>query len=165
MVDTVESEINEIWGIRKKRPLLRRIVVYAAGVTAGPVAIGAAIFVVNWLLQKSVAAVALRKEGVALLGSLVPFLITVAFFTLLYYVAPARRVRWRHALASGALAAAAAEATRRGFAWYVAHAPSYELLYGALAALPIFMLWVFIFWMIVLAGAAVTATLASAGGE
>ncbi len=49
-----------------------------------------------------------------------------------------------------------------GFAWYVAHSPSYELLYGALAAFPIFLLWIFVFWMIVLAGAAVTASLANA---
>jgi membrane protein len=61
---------------------------------------------------------------------------------------------------SGVLAAVAAEATRRGFAWYVAHSPTYEILYGALAAFPLFLLWMYVFWMIVLAGAAVTASLA-----
>jgi membrane protein len=165
VVDSVESEINEIWGIRRKRPLLRRIVVYTVGVTAGPVLIGAAIFLIRWVLQESVAVVSLRQGGLDALRDIVTFLIAVTFFTLLYYVAPARPVRWLHALVSGTLAAAAAEATRRGFAWYVANSPSYELLYGALAAFPIFLLWIYIFWMIVLAGAAVTASLANAGRD
>jgi membrane protein len=165
MVDSVESEINEIWGIRRKRPIVRRILVYTAGVTAGPVLIGGAIFVIRWLLQASIAAVSLHESGIAVLRDVVPFLIAVAFFTLLYYVAPARPVKWSHALISGTLAALASEASRVGFAWYVAHSPSYELLYGALAAFPIFLLWIFIFWMIVLAGAAVTASLANAGRE
>ena len=78
---------------------------------------------------------------------------------------PARKVAWTHALISGLLAAVAFEARRRGFAWYVAHSPTYEILYGALAAFPLFLLWIFVFWMIVLAGAAVTASLAHADGE
>ena len=69
-------------------------------------------------------------------------------------------MQWRHGFIGGLLAAAAFEITRAGFAWYVANSPTYEILYGALAAVPIFMLWVFVFWMIVLAGAAVTASLA-----
>ena len=69
-------------------------------------------------------------------------------------------MRWRHALVSGVLAAIASEVTRRVFAWYVAHSPTYEILYGALAAFPLFLLWIFVFWMIVLAGAAITASLA-----
>ncbi len=162
MVDTVESEINEIWGIRRKRPLMRRILVYTVGVTLGPVIVGAAIFLIQLLLHESVNAVKLREEGIAVVRQVVPFLISLAFFSILYNVAPARPVRWRHALVSGALAALATELLRVGFAWYVAHSPSYELLYGALAAVPIFLLWVYLFWMIVLAGAAVTASLANA---
>lgn len=165
MVDTVESEINEIWGIRRKRPILRRIAVYTVGVTAGPVLIGAGIFVIQALLREGVSVVSLHAGGVAVLRQVVPFLIGAAFFTTLYYVAPARPVRFLHALVSGTLAALAAEATRIGFAWYVAHSPTYELLYGALAAVPILLLWIYVFWMIVLAGAAVTASLANAGRE
>jgi membrane protein len=162
VVDEVESEINAIWNIRRKRPLLRRILLYTIGVTAGPILIGAAIVLIRWLLVHSIAVTSLPEGGVATLRVVVPFLITVVFFTLLYEVAPARDVPWRYAVVSAVLAAAACEILRSGFAWYVAHSPTYEILYGALAAFPLFLLWIFVFWMIVLAGAAVTASLTEA---
>ena len=90
----------------------------------------------------------------------VTFLLAVVGFTLLYVIVPACPVKWRHGLIGGLLAAAAFELSRTLFAWYVANSPTYEILYGALAAVPVFMLWVFVFWMIVLAGAAVTASIA-----
>ncbi len=165
VVDTVESEINAIWGIRRKRPLVRRVIVYVVGVTAGPVLVGMAITAIMWLLEHWVATVPLERASLRLLLEPVPFVIATVGFTLLYAVVPARKVRWSHALASAVLAAAAFEVTRRGFTWYVAHSPSYEIMYGALAAVPVFLLWIFVFWMIVLAGAAVTAALADARGE
>ena len=159
VVDTVESEINAIWGIRKKRPVIRRILLYTVGVTAGPVLIGGGIMLIRVLIVGSIAATSLAEGGIETLRLVVPFFITVVFFTLLYQVAPARPVAWRHAFVSAVLAAGAAEAMRFGFAWYVKHSPTYEILYGALAAFPLFLLWIFAFWMIVLAGAAVTASL------
>jgi membrane protein len=164
VVDTVESEINAIWGIRRKRPIMRRVVVYTIGVTAGPVLVGAAITLIMWLLRHSVAIVTTQPGTVRAIYEPVPFVLAAAGFSMLYAIVPARKVAWPHAVISGLLAAFAFEATRRGFAWYVAHSPTYEILYGALAALPLFLLWIFLFWMIVLAGAAVTASLADANG-
>ena len=115
---------------------------------------------IRWVIVLSISAASLNKGAIADIVHVVTFLLAVAGFTLLYVIAPARPVRWRHALVGGLLAAAAFELTRAGFAWYVAHSPTYEILYGALAAVPVFMLWVFVFWMIVLAGAAVTASFA-----
>ncbi|MCC7325606.1 MAG: YihY family inner membrane protein [Burkholderiales bacterium] len=160
VANEIESEINAIWGIRRKRPLLRRVLIYTIGVTAGPVLVGAAIMLISWLLSTSITAVAFEKGAVEAISTAIPFLITVAGFTLLYAFAPARKVAWRHAVIGGALAAVASEAVRYGFASYVVHSPSYEILYGALAAFPLFLAWVFAFWMIVLAGAAITASLA-----
>ena len=128
------------------------------GVTAGPVLVGAAITLIMWLFRHSG-----RHRDVAAehrpsdLSSPCRFVFAAAGFTVV--------VRDR-AGAQGRVAACgdqrlarrafAFEATRRGFAWYVAHSPTYEILYGALAAFPLFLLWIFVFWMIVLAGAAVT---------
>lgn len=163
MVDTIESEINEIWGVSKKRPVGRRIFVYLVGITAGPVMVGAAISLFRWTLTELVSAVSLQQGLTDTLWGFVPTTVVVLGLVLLYYVAPACRVRWRYAIASGLLAGIALEITRRIFTWYLAHFPSYELLYGALAAFPALLFWIFLCWLIVLAGAAVTATLAEAG--
>lgn len=165
VVHAVESEINAIWGIRQKRPFLRRVLVYVVGITAGPALVGAAITLIMWLLRQWFVAVPMERSAVVAILQPLPFLFAVAFFTILYAVTPARRVSWWHALASGGLAAIAFEFARHGFAWYVANSPTYEILYGALAAVPLFLLWIFLFWMIVLAGAAVTASLAESAGR
>ncbi len=160
VVDLVEAEINAIWRIERKRPLLRRITMYVIGITAGPVLVGAGIVFIRWLIGTVVSGLALARADLPTIVHLVTFSLSVIAFTLLYVIAPARQVRWLHGLIGGLLAAVAFEITRVGFAFYVAHSPSYELLYGALAAVPIFMLWVYVFWLIVLAGAAVTAAIA-----
>jgi membrane protein len=160
VVDSVETEINEIWRIQQRRPILRRVLIYTIGVTAGPVLVGAAIMLVRWVIAGAVSPLALDKGTIADVVHVVTFLIAVAAFTLVYVITPARPVKWRHGLIGGLLAAAAFEVTRAAFAWLVESSPTYEILYGALAAVPIFMFWVFVFWMIVLAGAAVTAAIA-----
>ncbi len=163
VVDTVETEINEIWRIGKRRPILRRVLLYTIAVTAGPAVLGGAIVLVRWIIVLSISAASLDRAAIGDVVHIVTFLLAVAGFTLLYVIAPARPVRWRHGFVGGLLAAVAFEVTRAGFALYVANSPTYEILYGALAAVPVFMLWVFLFWMIVLAGAAVTASLAEPG--
>lgn len=163
MVDTIESEINEIWGIRKKRPVARRILVYLVGITAGPVLVGAAITLIRWTLTEVVTAVSLQKALSETFWGFVPTTLVAFGLVLLYRVAPARHVRWRYAIASGVIAGFAIEATKRIFTWYLTHFPSYELLYGAVAAFPALLFWIFLCWLIVLAGAALTATLSETG--
>jgi len=157
---TIEREINLIWGIRRGRPLGRRLVVYALGLTAGPVLVGASLSLTTWLLTRSLAAMPLHGVVAGLVLKPVPLLFTTAALTLLYAVVPAQQVRWRHALAGGTAAALAFEAAKHGFAFYLTQVPTYEIVYGALAALPVFLIWIYLCWLIVLAGAAITATLA-----
>jgi membrane protein len=85
--------------------------------------------------------------------------ITTLAFTLLYLLMPSRRVPLKPAFIGGLFAALAFEVAKRGFALYIARVPTYEIIYGALATLPLFLLWVYLSWVIVLVGAAVTATL------
>ena len=164
-VATVEREINAIWGIRHARPLPRRIVVYAIGLTAGPVLLGASISITTWLVVHSLAVVPIRKTlGVQIVEAL-PFLFATAGLTLLYKAVPARRVALVPALFAAVLGAAALEGAKRAFGWYLARVATYEAVYGALAALPIFLLWVYLCWIIILAGAAVSATVAEPAGR
>lgn len=165
VVDTIESEINEIWGIRKKRPVGRRILVYMVGITAGPVMVGAAITLIRWSLAEVVSKVPVEQAFTDAVWRGVPATLLVVSLTLLYRVAPARKVLWRYAIPSGVLAAIALYLTRTGFTWYLSHFPSYELLYGAVAAFPALLFWIFLCWLIVLAGAAMSATLAEPGAR
>ncbi len=164
-VATVDREINAIWGIRRGRSIARRIVVYALGLTAGPVLIGASISLTTWLVAHSLAVVPIRKTlGVQIVATL-PFLFATAGLTVLYKGVPARHVALAPALVAGALGAAALEVAKHAFAWYLTRVSTYQLVYGALAALPIFLLWIYLCWIIVLAGAAVSATIAEPGGR
>jgi membrane protein len=87
----------------------------------------------------------------------VPFCLTCAAFTLLYYVVPNRAVRPRHALLGGFIAGIAFEIMKRGFALYIANFPTYTLVYGAFAVVPIFLLWIYFSWLVIVLGALIAA--------
>lgn len=160
LIATIEHEINVIWGVTAQRPLIRRIAVYLFGLTLGPVLVGASISITTFVVSRSLALMPLDRAGATLVGQWLPFGFTAVALTLLYAIAPARHVPKHTALIGGVLAAVAFEAAKQGFAWYITGSQSYEFIYGALAALPVFMLWIYLSWLIVLAGAAITATLA-----
>jgi membrane protein len=148
-----------IWGITQRRPFARRVVVFALGTTVGPVLVGASISVTTWLLTKSLAAVPLRTTLAAFVVKPLPWVFSTLALALLYVTAPNRQVPWRNAFAGAVAAALAFEGAKYGFAFYLTHVPTYELVYGALAALPVFLIWIYFCWLIVLTGAAITATL------
>ena len=159
VIATIEREINAIWGIRRGRPLARRLFVYTIVATVGPVLVGASISLTTWLLAQSLAAVSLRESLGVLAVKALPIVFSLLALALLYGLTPARKVPWRHAFAGALAAALAFEGAKLGFAFYITHVPTYEVVYGALAALPVFLIWLYLCWLIVLTGAAITATL------
>jgi membrane protein len=163
LMATVERELNLIWGVSQRRPLHRRVLVYLFGITLGPVLVGASISLTSWFVTQSVAALPAEYAPASQVVHWLPFAFTAIALSLLYGIVPARRVPWSAAIVAGVLAAIAFEGAKQGFAWYVANLANYQMLYGALAALPIFMLWVYLSWVVVLAGAAISATLATGG--
>ena len=165
VIATIEREINAIWGIRRGRPLARRLFVYTIVATVGPVLVGASISLTTWLLAQSLAAVSLRESLGVLAVKALPIVFSLLALALLYALTPARKVPWRHAFAGALAAALAFEGAKLGFAFYITHVPTYEVVYGALAALPVFLIWLYLCWLIVLTGAAITATLTLAPDE
>lgn len=165
LVAQVEREINAVWGISTARFFMRRVIVYLLGFVAVPALIGGAIVSTKWALERSAAAVPIASDALPFLSNLIGMGIGTLVLTLIYLLVPARRVPWRAALVAGMLAAVAFEYAKMGFAFYIARVPTYQIVYGALAALPLFLVWVYLSWMILLVGAAISATLAETGSK
>lgn len=159
VIATVEREINAMWGISAKRPFAQRLAIYLLGITVGPVLIGASISVSTWLVSHTLASIAREFTLARFAVELLPFVLSTLALALLYLIAPNRRVPLYNAFAGALPAAVAFEAAKYGFALYVKNVPTYEIVYGTLAALPVFLIWIYVCWLIVLAGAAITATL------
>ena len=93
------------------------------------------------------------------MAPLLPFAVTWVGLSVLYQLVPNCRVRWRDAIAGALVGALLFEAARNGFAWYVQDLANYQAVYGALAAIPILLIWIYLSWVIVLLGATLTAAL------
>jgi len=145
---TIDNALNRIFRVPRRRPLLQNIFVYLAIVTLAPVLIGVSLSLTTVALTASVGS-----------AYIVPFFFTCMALSLLYGVVPARRVALRHALAGGIVAGIAFEVAKRAFALYLQHVPTYALIYGAFATIPLFLIWLYVSWLVVLAGAVFTAML------
>jgi membrane protein len=160
MMASIEDRFNRIWRIASPRKGSARLLLYWAALTLGPILVTAGVGVSSWVyaqpLWRGVAG-----HGVAgfRLWLLAPFLITWTGLAVLYEVVPNCRVRWRHAITGALVAAVLFEFARKGFAVYVQGVANYREVYGALAAIPIFLIWVYLSWVIVLLGAILAAAL------
>jgi len=159
MIGTIERAFNQIWRVRQPRPLLQRVLVYWALVTLGPLAFGLSLTITGRLFTATNGlSTALPIVG-ALFYTLVSVALTTGAYALLYMIVPNRRVDWRDALWGGLVAAIAFELAKRVFAIFIRQFPTYAIIYGALAALPLFLVWLYLSWMITLVGALLTAAL------
>jgi membrane protein len=156
---TIERAFNAIWRVPHPRPTAQRIMVYWAVLTLGPFLIGASVTMTSYLVSASLGFV----KDAPLLGEfnlrLLPVLLAVAAFTLLYVLVPARAVKRQHALIGGIVAGLLFELAKRGFALYVARSPGYTMVYGAFATIPVFLMWIYLSWVVAALGAVVVATL------
>src|SRR6266540_1133619 len=157
MMFTIERAFNSIWRVSRARPVVQRVLIYWATLTLGPVLIGASLSITSYVISASLGyARQVPLAGAAIIG-VTPFVLTCAAFTFLYYVVPNRAVRLRHALLAGFVAALAFEIMKRGFALYIAKFPTYTLVYGAFAVIPIFLLWIYFSWVVIVIGALIAA--------
>ena len=157
LMANIDKALNTIWHVRKKRKPIATFLVYWAILSLGPILIVVSVGVTSYLVSlpifiEDATVVQLRTR---LLG-VMPVLISALAFTLLYALVPNRNVPLRHAFAGGVLAALLFETAKRGFALYVTQFPTYEAIYGAMAAIPIFLIWIWLSWLVTLLGAEFT---------
>ncbi|MPZ42555.1 MAG: YihY family inner membrane protein [Betaproteobacteria bacterium] len=155
----IERVFNGIWRARRNRSVVQRLVMYWTTITVGPLLIGASLSLTSWLVTESMQSVSGVRGAQELLLKLLPIVLNGAAFALLYIMIPNRRVLVKDALVGGITAAVGFEVMKRGFGVYVMLFPTYDLIYGTFATIPIFLLWIYLSWLVVLLGAVVVAVL------
>lgn len=159
MMNLIERVFNRIWRVKKERRWSKRLLVYWAIVTLGPLLIGVSLTITSQVFMATSGLVGLVPFLSSLLSTVISVTLTMFAFTMLYTAVPNRDVDWRDAAWGGLVAAVAFEVAKRGFAVFIQQFPTYSRIYGALAALPLFLLWIYVSWMITLVGALITAAL------
>lgn len=157
LLSTIEDAFNDLWQVKRGRQVLQRLLLYWTLLTLGPLLMGAALSLTSSLVSGSL----VNGFGplTTMLSSIGPFVLEWAAFLMMYAAIPNCWVPFRPAALGAALAAALFQLAKFGFAWFVSHFKSYEVIYGALASLPVFLLWLYLSWLIVLIGAIVTVVL------
>ncbi len=169
MMKNIEAAFNRIWRVKYSRKGMSSFLLYWAVLSLGPILIGVGLLASSYLASLPFISEATAVFGRGNLLSLLPLVLSIAAFSLLYSAVPNCRVPFKNAFIGAVFVALLFEVAKRAFALFAIQFPSYELIYGAFAAVPLFLAWIFITWMIILFGAELSRLLtvynsAAAGG-
>ncbi len=174
LLTTIENVFNRVWGVERGRGWVRRLTLYWFFLTAGPILIGGSIVAARTLAQEAtvlaIEAAHLDVEATAsftesALAFAVPLFLLWCFFAFLYYAVPHHPVRWRTAAASALGVSLVLLLLQKAFNAFASAIPTYTLVYGAFAALVLFLLWLYALWLVILAGAIAGAAFEEASTE
>ncbi len=149
LMSDVERAINDIWSIRRRRPIKQQIILYWVGLTMGPLLLATSV------MAGHAARTWASGTGVRFLGVAAGVLLTCLFFVAIYFFVPATKVELRAAALGGAVAGIVWEVAKWGYALFVGRSVRYHAIYGSVAAVPIFLLWLYVSWTLLLFGAKV----------
>ena len=160
MLRTIDKTLNSIWQVTQSRRGMPSFLLYWAILTLGPV-----LFSAGFLITSYLASVKLVSDTTAIIGGeqlllrLMPFCLSSIVLTLLYTAVPNRKVPVLHALIGAVFVALLIELAKVIFTWSISISPTYYLIYGAFAAVPLFLSWIYITWLLVLFGAVLVRSL------
>jgi membrane protein len=160
---TIERTLGQIWRLQRQRPLPQRVLLYWSAITLGPLLLGSSLAATSFVVTASRDVVNVLPGSTRWLLDGFEFLMLTACVSGLYFYVPYTRVRWRHAITAGFLVAGSLEVAKKLMAFYLLQVPTYSLVYGAFAAVPILLVWIYVTWLLVLLGAVLASSLPELG--
>ena len=160
---TIERTLGQIWRVDHQRPLQQRLILYWSAITLGPLLLGASVAITSYVVTASRGVVDVLPGSLRWLLDSFEFMLLVLCVSGLYFYVPNTRVRWRHAFTAGLMAVVGIELGKKVLTGYLAEMPTYSAIYGAFAAVPILLVWIYVAWTIVLLGAVVASSLPELG--
>lgn len=156
---TIDKTLNAIWRVKKPRPLPQRVLVYWAAITLGPLMLAGSLAMTSYIISSSKGLVSGMPGGVKFVLAMLQLGLFGVGIAAMFRFVPNTQVRWAHALVGGFFVALSLEAAQSLLALYIKSVPTYSVVYGAFAALPILLLWIYIAWLVLLLGAVIAAYL------
>ncbi|MGJ8681570.1 virulence factor BrkB family protein [Paraglaciecola sp.] len=159
LISNIDKTLNRIWDSKSVRPIIFTFAIYWMVLTLGPLLMGASVIVSSYLIGLAAFAEEYSPGLTTFFLKMVPYATSVCAFFIVYMLVPTKRIEAKHAFSGACVAAILFELSKKGFAFYVTNFPSYQVIYGALAVIPILFVWVYLSWIVVLIGAEFTRAL------
>jgi membrane protein len=158
-LSVIEGAFNQIFQIKERRPILKKIAIYSSATILGPVLLGFGIYLSGILLSASEGWIKGITFGFRIMATLAPIFIAIVVYTVVYKFLPYAKVLWSDAFTGALVAAISFELMKFGYAIFLTHTAFYKTVYGAFAIFPLGLLWIYMTWWITLAGAIVVANM------
>jgi membrane protein len=154
LMRTIDSSFNKIWQVDSNQSILRTFLVYWAVLTLGPVLLGSSLLITSYIQSLPIVSNVVSATGFGFTVWL-PFVMAMIAFAVMFYVVPNRKIPIKHALLAAVITALFFELAKSAFTIFVTSFSTYQLIFGALASVPLFLIWIYLCWSIVLFGAEV----------
>ena len=155
---TIDRSLNTIWRVRQQRAWGQRLLLYWAALTLGPLLVAAGLLTMASVITWSGGSLRYQGPGVKMALGVLEFLLLWGGISALYRLVPNTYVAWRPVLVGSFVTALVLEGARSVLAWYLASMPTFSLIYGTFATVPILLVWIYTTWVVVLLGAVLVAS-------
>ncbi|WP_197711977.1 YhjD/YihY/BrkB family envelope integrity protein [Polynucleobacter necessarius] len=158
-LSVIEGAFNQIFKVKQQRPLVKKILIYAAATILGPILLGIGIYLSGVLFSSSRGWMEAVPISFRYMAAVMPILMAVVVYSVVYKILPYSQILWSDAFIGGLFAALSFELMKFCFAIFLTHTDFYKTVYGAFAIFPLALLWIYLIWWITLAGAVLVANL------
>lgn len=148
-LNTIDLTLNHIWKVERGRRTAINLLVYFVVILIGPLLVGLSVVMTTYLVSLTFVTDVIENRWLVW----VPWLATFLAFTAVYRWVPNTHVSWKYAVSGGLVAAVLFEIAKRSFALYISWFPTYETIYGAMAFVPLMLVWIYLSWLVILIGA------------